>query len=93
MAEKANPDEPDRKPNPYLAILKFVVSDLALRSTRPIAVVAFMVYFLQQFMPTDSIFVWLVFFLSSAGVWYVMRAAKTAVDRVLSPKVKDTDAG
>jgi hypothetical protein len=93
VAEEANPDEPDRKPNLYLAILKFVVSDLALRSTRPIAVIAFMAYFVLHFMPTDSAFVWLVFFLSSAGVWYVMGAAKTALDRVLSRKVRDTDAG
>ena len=93
MAGEANPDEPERKPNLYLAVLRFVVSDLALRSTRPIVVVAFMAYFVLHFMPTDSAFVWLVFFLSSAGVWYVMGAAKAALDRVLSPKVRDTDAG
>ncbi len=93
MAEETSPDEPDRKPNPYLAILKFVFSDLALRSTRPIAVIAFMAYFVLHFMPTDSIFVWLVFFLSSAGVWYVMAAAKAALDQVLSSKVRDKDLG
>lgn len=65
-------------------ILNVVLTHGVVRGGRPALVIVVAAFFVKQFIPSRDLFVWLIFFLSLAGVWYVLGLIAVGLERAFS---------